>query len=107
MLYRYTYNPPSDSFIETEIRTYWLGQGFQKVNVLKLTLSEKMKIGMAMMPVLRFTQMSFSFMSTLPFVTYRKLEIVDTSGNNSTKYVEARFVNGQMTVCEELDNYDI
>ena len=105
--YRFSFIFPSSNHIETELEKYWASKGFNDIDVLRLTSAEKIQYGIPLIHLSRFTDMVFSFITTIPYRTNRKVEMVDENGSGCVKFVEVIFVNGVMTKCNELDTFNI
>ena len=71
--------------------------------IYKLNLSEKLKYGVIVNSILRI----YSYFIPFYRINYfRKLEIVDCTENESTKYVEVSISNESLISCVEFDSYN-
>jgi|GEM_PF-4510920 len=94
------------SYADELIREHYRNKGQQVLSISKLKISEKIKYGVPISPVIRLYVSPFSFLSGSKGSVCRSVETVGDSGKEYICYVEVSFTGRDATSINEFDCYE-
>ncbi len=105
--YFYFIRPNTIALIDAGIRRYWSDKGYSSIELFELTTTEKLRYGIAVVPVSVKHTGAFSYFKPKEEKYYRKLEMLDSNEKQQTVFAEATFKDSSLVNCIALDMYEI